>query len=350
MRNLMICTHTTSDPASRFRALQYIPHLEKAGWRVSHRPNRPPRPWTSPVGNWVISTLHERVAPTIRRLSRLRDIHDASSYDVVFVNRDLLAGDLRYEQLLVRKNPRVVFDFDDAIFLGEKAKHIGWICKNAAWVIAGNSYLADFARRFTDRVTVVPTVVETDRYLMQDAPSSNGPFRVGWCGSNRSIEETLFPYLGMLARLQKRLGFEFVIISSPRPLLPGSDLRWTYVEWDEQVETLLAIFFDIGIMPLVDNEFQRGKCACKLLQYLAAGLPVIASPVGVNRGIVDRGRCGFLARSERDWHQAIQRLMADPLLRREFGSNGRNLVEKEYSLEVWLPVLLDRLEEVAVGA
>jgi len=347
LRRLIAFTHTQDDPASRFRFKQYIPYLEQAGWKVSHRTNKPPRPWQSHFHNPVLKAFHQRTGLLLRRLNRFRDIYDASSFDVVFVNRDLLEGNVRYEKLLLRRNSRVIFDFDDAIFLGGKAAHIQWICQNAAWVTAGNEYLAQFARPLTKRVTVLPTVVEVNKYLLKQDLSGTGPFRVGWCGSDRSIEQTLFPYIEMFAHLQTRLGFEFVMMTKPKPVLPDSSLRWSYVEWSEAQETQIASYFDVGIMPLTNDEYQNGKCGCKILQYMAAGLPAVVSPVGINPKLVEHGERGFLADTEEEWFFALRTLMSDHVLRQKFGSAGRDFVEREYSLRVWLPVLLELLRRVS---
>jgi len=295
----------------------------------------------------VLKAFHQRTGLLLRRLNRFRDIYDASSFDVVFVNRDLLEGNVRYEKLLLRRNSRVIFDFDDAIFLGGKAAHIQWICQNAAWVTAGNEYLAQFARPLTKRVTVLPTVVEVNKYLLKQDLSGTGPFRVGWCGSDRSIEQTLFPYIEMFAHLQTRLGFEFVMMTKPKPVLPDSSLRWSYVEWSEAQETQIASYFDVGIMPLTNDEYQNGKCGCKILQYMAAGLPAVVSPVGINPKLVEHGERGFLADTEEEGFFALRTLMSDHVLRQKFGSAGRDFVEREYSLRVWLPVLLELLRRVS---
>ncbi len=270
------------------------------------------------------------------------DIRAASRFDAVLLNRDLLEGRVEYEQRLLRRNPRVLFDFDDAIFLGAKARHIQWICENAAWVTAGNDCLASFAQGFTDRVTVLPTVVDTGLYAVHTAAGKT--IRVGWLGSDRSIRETLFPHVPMLASLQAELGFEFIVVSRPRRELPASGLRYQFVEWSPQTETRIADLIDIGIMPLVDDEFQRGKCGCKLLQYMAAGLPSIASPVGINSTIINCGQCGFLAVSGQEWRQALSRLIADANQRVQMGAAGRAFVEREYSVERWFPSLLGILK------
>ena len=136
-------------------------------------------------------------------------------------------------------------------------------------------------------------------------------------------------------------------MTKPRPVLPASSLRWDYVEWSEADETRIASYFDVGIMPLTDEEYQKGKCGCKILQYMAAGLPAVVSPVGINSKLVEHGERGFLADTEEEWFVALRTLMSDPILRQKFGSTGREFVEREYSLRGWLPVLLKLLERVS---
>ncbi len=349
MRRLMACTHSTFDPASRFRVIQFVPHLARLGWRVSLRPNRPQRERRRRTRVASLRAVRGYAVRALQRTSRARDVRDARRFDAVLVNRDLLGLDLRYERALFQRNRRVVFDFDDAIFLGDKAAHAEWMCRHAAWVTAGNEYLAEFARRFSARVTVLPTVVETDRYELAPAGAARGPLRVGWCGSPLSIEATLVPHLAMLARLQRTIGFELVVMTRPRPRLDGGALRWRYVRWTPREERRLGAHFDVGVMPLVDEPFQRGKCGLKLLQYMAAGVPAVASPVGVNtRILADRAR-GLLAANETDWHDAIRRLAADAGLRRSIGLAGRRYCEQEYSLARWLPTLADVLNRVAAS-
>ena len=348
MPRLMACTHGTIEPASRFRVVQFLPHLARAGWQVSLRPNRPERP-TPRIANPLARLIRDRAARRMRRHSRARDVADAARFDAVLVNRDLLGTDLFFERQLLARNPRVVFDFDDAIFLGHKERHVDWMCRHAAWVTVGNEYLARFARQRTEQLTVLPTVVDVASYELASPRPPGSPLRVGWCGSNLSIRETLFPHLEMLAALQRRLDFELVILSKPKPVLPERGLRWRFVEWSPESERTLARHMDIGLMPLVDDAFQRGKCGLKILQYMAAGLPFVASPVGVNTTLVDDGRTGLLAGSPVEWHAALAALAASPERRRAMGAEGRRLCERSFSLERWFPVLLGVIERVAAG-
>jgi glycosyltransferase involved in cell wall biosynthesis len=343
---LIAFAHAMDDPACRFRIRQYIPYLENAGWDVSLRPRRPPYPWITPWRNPVLRAVHREAAFLCRRLRRRWDINEAARFDAVFLNRDLLEGKLIYEAELFKRNPRVIFDFDDAIFLGDKKEHIAQICTQAAWVIAGNEYLADFARKYSARVSVIPTVIDTALYTSEPA-FNRQPVRVGWLGSDQSIRDTLFPHAAMLGELQRELGFEFVIVSAPKPDLPRDSLQWDFVEWSPLVETRIASLFDIGIMPLIDEPFQRGKCGCKILQYMAARLPVIASPVGINTELIDHGSRGLLAARKEQWREALATLIAESGLRRDMGQNGRSFVEQHFSMDRWFPEWLSIIKTVA---
>jgi hypothetical protein len=278
------------------------------------------------------------------KANRALELGSASRYDAVFVNRDLGGPGLRLERLLLRRNPRVVFDFDDAIFAFRDSEPTArWMCEHAAWVTPGNEYLASYARQYTDRVTLIPTVIDTDRYQVNGRANGRSRVRVGWTGSDQSIAATLMPHLPLLAAAQRDLGFELVIITNTRPSLPAS-LQWSFVPWTAEGEGRLAQAFDIGIMPLVDDAFQQGKCGLKLLQCMAAGLPTIASPVGVNCQIVQEERTGFLAATPAQWRAALAALTESAELRQRMGAAGRERCERDYSLRRWAPVLLDVLE------
>ncbi|MCB1741409.1 MAG: glycosyltransferase family 4 protein [Gammaproteobacteria bacterium] len=344
--SLMACSHSDFDPASRFRVLQYLPRLEAAGWRVSHRPNRPWRHWRTGVRVWPLGGLIQRGGDALKRLSRWRDVLDSGGFDVVFVNRDLLGIDLVYEKALLARNPRVLFDFDDMIWLGARHAHVAWMCRHAAWVTAGNATLAGFARQYTSSVTLLPTVVDVSTYPPAVPGASSVPVRLGWLGSGFSIDQTLVPHLPMFAYLQRRLDFELVIVSAPRPRIDQPGLRWRWIPWSPRTETRIGELFDIGIMPLVDTPFQRGKCGTKLLQYMAAALPAIASPVGMNREIIGRSGAGMLAATTDEWRDAIMQL-GDPAMRERLGLAGRAYCTEHYHLDRWTSVMLELLQRVA---
>jgi hypothetical protein len=333
-RRLIALTHGSRDPASRFRVLQYLPHLAARGWQVTHAPNRPERPELRRRG-----PLLGRLDGWRRRLGRRADIRAAAAHDLAWVNRDLLAGDPAWERRLARAGRPVVFDFDDAIYLTDRRGHFPRALEAATWVLAGNATLAAEARRHSDRVSVLPTSIEVGRY--QVTRHDERPLRVGWCGSDLSIRQTLVPLLPLLGRLQRQLGFRFVVMSWPRPALSG-DLAWDFVPWSPRAEARLGEHFDLGLMPLRDTPFQAAKCGCKLLQYLACGLPAVATPLGVNADILAGSQAGLAARSDDDWAAAIAHFAA-PARRAEAGRRGRAWVAAHYSLERWLPELERRL-------
>jgi glycosyltransferase involved in cell wall biosynthesis len=337
---MLVITHSDFDPSSRLRLMQYFPRFIAAGWRVDHRPS-PYRPlhFVKPtLRNWEIQVNAE-----LRRANLLREFIFAGKYDAIMIGRELpnLIGFLK------TLNPRLIFDLDDAIYLGSSRTAVAQLASQAAVVVAGNRTLAKGVSEWSDSVKVIPTVVDPSAYRPAPAETNSARLRVGWVGSDYSIRETLFPHLKTLAVLQREIGFEFVIVSGPRPILPARDIQYRFVEWSPVVETEIAQLFDVGIMPLVDSSLQRAKCGAKLLQYMAAGLPVIASPIGVNRCIVTPGLNGFLAVDSEDWRLALQELAADPALRRRLGAAGRARVESDYSIERWSPVWLELLEGIA---
>lgn len=348
MSSVLGLTQSGFDPASRFRWVQFMPHLVRSGWEVTHWPNRPDRQWSSRLPLRSARFLHYQWGRLRMKVNRWADVGAARRFDVVFVNRDLAGRGTFLERRLLRCNPCVVFDFDDAIFVGPNEPDVAWMCEHAAWVTPGNGYLEAFARRFTERVTIIPTVIDTDAYQVRRYcdGAAGSRVRVGWSGSDQSIHPTLVPRLPMLRKLQEKLDFELVVICNTKPKLDMAGLNWSFVPWKADDEAKLAEKFDIGIMPLSDDRFQKGKCGLKLLQYMAAGLPTIASPVGVNEAIVQPGVTGYAARTDDEWFEALAALIGDGSHRATLGTAGRRRCEEEYSVRRWLPVLVDIFEKV----
>lgn len=347
MPRVLGITQSGFDPASRFRFIQFIPHLEKAGWEVIHRPNRPDRQWNSPLSWRPLRAVHYRLGRVAMKWNRMRDLSLARECDAIFVNRDLANEGFFLQSLVAPHMPRVVYDFDDAIFIGKREHAVRWLCERAGWVTPGNEYLAEYSRKHNSHVTVVPTVIDTDAYQPRKygASDTRSKVRIGWSGSDQSIGSTLVPRLEMLKALQTRIPFELVVITNTRPTLPV-EIEWSFVPWRESDEHLLSTRMDIGIMPLKDDAFQKGKCGLKLLQYMAAGLPTVASPVGVNAEIVLPGLTGFQASTDAEWHEALGRLVRSADLRASMGNEGRKRCEQHYSVNRWLPELIQIFEKV----
>lgn len=281
--------------------------------------------------------------------SRLADLIAARDAQFLWVYAELFPYLPGWSERVVKAlGVPVIYDFDDAFFhqydrhsnpairrlLGRKLEPA---LKSASLAVCGNRYLADYAGRFCRRTEIVPTVVDTSVF----APSAvreiaNKVTTVGWIGSPSTWKYVL-PFVPLLQSLagQENLRISAVGAGYGGPRPRGFEFR----AWTEEDEVALIQEMDIGIMPLPDEPWARGKCGYKLIQYMACGLPVIASPVGVNSEIVEHGVNGFLAESEREWADAIRRLAADPQLRRSMGMAGRKTVERRYSLSVQGPRL-----------
>jgi glycosyltransferase involved in cell wall biosynthesis len=264
----------------------------------------------------------------------------------------------RLELALLRRRPYVL-DLDDAIFHNYDrhplravralyARKIDRLMRGAALVTAGNGYLAARARDAgAPWVEVLPTVVDLDRYPQCARGPASEVLTVGWIGSPATVH-----YLDALASPLRRLSGERRLRLC---VVGGGEVRLTGVEvetvaWSPQSESRAIARFDIGVMPLADSPWERGKCGYKLIQYMACGVPVVASPVGVNASLVSEGENGYLAADDDAWYVALARLGSDPTLRAALGAAGRRRVEREYCVQVTAPRLARWLQCVVERA
>ncbi|MBI4489150.1 MAG: glycosyltransferase [Deltaproteobacteria bacterium] len=289
-----------------------------------------------------------------RRMGVLADM--GGGWDVIYLDRELLPiGSPVLERLLIRKGIPIVYDFDDAIFLPDVSdanrpfKWLKWpqetgeICQLSAHVIGGNDYLKAYALQSNRHVSVVPTTIDTDTYTPKGSVKIRGLPVIGWSGSLTTLKH-LRTVETALQALKKSAPFRLKVLGSPDFFLPGLDVESK--GWDAGFEVSDLKSFDVGIMPLPDDEWSRGKCELKALQYMAVGVPVVASPVGVNSQIIEDGKNGFLAASETGWVEKLSLLLSDEDLRRRFAKEGRRTVEERYSAKVHAPRVLEILEQV----
>ena len=285
----------------------------------------------------------------------------APVYDVLFIQKIIFPGWVRW--LLGRRGTPLIYDFDDAIFTTEvrrtnlldrwKKRRNGTglpaMLKSADHVLVENEYTASYAARYCPHVSIITGPIDTERYC---AAQSEGPavpaVTLGWIGSASTLPylELIGPPLARLARRYPHMRLR-VIGTSRFELadVPVDARPWTL---EGEVEELSR--FDIGLMPIPDDPWTRGKGGYKLLQYMAMGLPVVTSPVGINRQIVRHREDGFWARTDTEWEQCLSRLIQDRALRRQMGRNGRARVQAEYALEPNSHRFKAILEEVARGA
>jgi glycosyltransferase involved in cell wall biosynthesis len=350
----------------RFRIAQFIPYLASVGVEVTLRPLFTPEFFrlVYKPGHYLRKAI-TFAGLSVRRLDSLRDV---SQFDVIFIYREIFPiGPAFIERLLAgRGRPPIVFDFDDAIFLPsvsdanrliaalKQPRKVEAIIRLSDQVIAGNSFLADYARRFNPAVATIPTCVDTTRFVPSlPAVSRNGrsalrELVVGWIGSptTASYVRGLAP---VLRRVRERHAFTFRVSGAGEPLeIQG--LSVDNAAWSLAGEIDLFNTCDVGVYPLTDDEWSRGKCGFKAIEFMACGVPVIAAAVGVNREIIQDGVNGFLASTEDEWVDKLGRLLADPELRRRFAASGRRTIEERYSLGVNAPKLAATLRAVAARA
>lgn len=295
-----------------------------------------------------------------RSVDRLSLVLADADYDLLFVYREAFPiGPPVLERLLARPGcPPMVYDFDDAVFLPNTSEanrvisflkyphKVDTIVEKSATVIAGNDYLAGYARRHNASVTVIPTCVDTDLFVPRHPGSANGNDRrlvFGWIGSptTASYLEALGP---ILTRVNRARPFELRVAGA------GRDLRFDAVNvsnviWSLEEEVALFNTCDVGVYPLTEDEWTLGKCGFKAIQFMACGVPVVASAVGVNKEIITDGVNGFLASSDDEWVEKLTRLAADPELRRRMGEAGRQTIEERYSLGVNAPRMAEALRD-----
>lgn len=344
----------------RFRIAQFIPYLRSVGIDVTLRSL-----FTAEFFNLVyrrgqyVRKASGFAALALKHLASLRDL---SRFDLLLLYREMLPiGPAIVERLLaLRSGPPMIFDFDDAIFLPsvseanrsiaalKQPRKVATIIRHSDRVIAGNEYLATYARRFNDAVTVIPTVVDTTKFVPHTG-SSNGATRpapiVGWIGSptTASYLRGLMPVLHDVQRTQP-----FVLrVSGVGEPIEAPGLAIEQPSWSLVGEVELFNTCDVGVYPLADDEWARGKCGFKAIEFMACGVPVVASAVGVNREIVQDGVNGFLASTSAEWIEKLGRLLADPELRSRIGAAGRRTIVDRYSLQVHAPTLAATLRDTA---
>lgn len=341
--------------STRLRLLQYVPLLKSEGHQVTAIPLFDDS-YVSNLQKGKRNFINIFVAYS-QRLSRMLAPKDA---DLIWIEKECLPWipDI-IERFCWFTNLPTVLDYDDAVF-HLYDQHQNFIVKKflsnkhprliseSSLVIVGNKYLADFASKFNSRrVEILPTVVDLNRYpyLSNRSRPINQSLTIGWIGQNDSAVN-----LRLLSRVFKRLKRDYLVNFLAIGIDPQAfGLPMTGIEWAEETEVQQLYGVDIGIMPLQNAPFQRGKCGYKLIQYMACSLPVVASPVGINTTLVKHGVNGFLAESEEQWYVALGQLLKDACLRYRMGQAGRKMVERDYCIRVSGPKLVSLLEEAATS-
>lgn len=332
-------------PGQRYRWEQWAPYLREEGIEIEFVPFASAELSQTLYRPGLYASKASGMAAALGR--RLRDGWRARSFDAVLVQREAsLVGPAVIERLARWRRPALIYDFDDAVYLpyvSPTNRYLSYLkfpgktrtlCRIAAAVVAGNESLAEYARRYNRAVSVVPSTVSLRVYRPR-TQRKPGPPVIGWTGSHSSAQYLPIVY-GALRRLRRKREFRFLVIGADGIVVDGVETECRPWSSEREVEDLWDI--DVGIMPLPDEPWARGKCAMKAIQCMGVGIPVVVSPVGVNSDVVNAER-GCLATSEEEWVAALDRLVGDEGLRQRLGAAGREAVATSYSAEAHVPRL-----------
>jgi glycosyltransferase involved in cell wall biosynthesis len=339
-------------PSQRFRFEQYLDPLRDDGFEfeVSTLLDAESSAVLAQDGH-----LGRKAAVAARAAGRrLRDVMRGRSYDVALIHREAFPFGSFVERSLAALGVPYIYDLDDAIYLppGGRPRFSAFryrkaeaIARRAQTVTPGNPYLAEWARRLNDDVRVVPTTIDTQLYRPRSGRDPDAPLCVGWSGSRHTAIylEEMAP---LLRELQRDAGVRIRAIGDPEFSIPGAEVE--ALPWREETELEDLAEIDIGIMPMPDDQWARGKCGLKALQYMALEIPAVISPVGVNVEIAEGG-AAQLASGREEWRKAILGLVESAERRRELGARGRERVEQRYSVRANLPVYREVLSAAARG-
>jgi glycosyltransferase involved in cell wall biosynthesis len=325
-------------PSQRFRFEQYFALLESRGFQCVTQSFLNSQNWAiffKPGNRFLKAAL--LLSGFFRRISVL---FKARQFSYVFIHREATPVGPPFIEWWISKilRRRIIYDFDDAIWLTDKTDEsalVNWlrcrgkvaaICKWSYRVSCGNKYLCDYARQYNNRVVLNPTTIAS--IYEAERKDESGIVTIGWTGSHSTLKylEAIQGILRLLLDENPRL--KLCVIADRKPDL---DVPFEFVRWRRETEIEDLLRFDIGIMPLPDDVWTRGKCGFKALQYMSIGIPALASPVGVNTTIIESGVTGFLCSSDSDWVNSIKLLADDPSARHRMGAAGKEKVRTSYS-------------------
>lgn len=341
---ILVAHRPQRSPSQRYRFEQYLPFLEEHGFSFTFSPllNETDDKLFYSSGNIV-----KKIIILLKTLwIRFKDIQRFKQFDIIFIQREaLFLGTSYVEKRASKSGAKVIFDFDDSIWLADTSpgnKKFEWVKNplkffdNVSYVhqvIAGNAYLASTAN-VLNKTLIIPTTIDTNFHKPQGIKKADTTITIGWAGSISTLKhfETLLP---VLLKLQEEFGDKIRVKLMGQKVYSHPQLKTISVNWSHNQEVAILNSFDIGIMPLPDDEWANGKCGLKALTYMACGIPTIVSAVGVNKEIITHGETGFLATTEDEWLELLRQLIIDPDLRTQLGKAGLKRVQEAYSVEKW---------------
>lgn len=353
---LFIANHRLGrSPGQRFRFEQYLNFLEENDyeWEISNIISEKDDAILYSKGNLLEKAALANKAWKIRK----HDAKRANEFDVIFIFREaLLTRSVSFEKLFAASTAKVIFDFDDAIWLPNvsSGNKMLQMLKNpsktekiigmADLIFAGNRYLADFASQYNSNVKVIPTTIDTNYHHRKNF-SENTLICIGWTGTQTTLKylnELLPVFIQLKEKFKERISFKVICDQAWNP----TEIEVNNEVWDPKTEIQQLEGIDIGVMPLTDDAWSRGKCGFKGLQYMALEIPSVLSPVGVNTEIIEDGLNGFLAETDEDWMRILSLLIEDSDLRKSIGKEARKTIELKYSVEANKALYLESFNDL----
>lgn len=346
-------------PGQRYRCEQYISYLEANGFECVYSPLIATKEEDNALYN--SQSLFDKASIFLKGfLRRVKDVWRAKDFDIVFIYREaFMTGSVLFEKLLKKSGARIILDFDDAIWLStvsEANKSLQWLKRPekvnniialSNLTITGNAYLANYAKAYNPNVVVFPSTINLNYYTIPPVQQKNdtGKIVIGWSGSHTTVEhfETIVP---VLKKLKNKFGdkLEFEVYGDPHYKNDELEIQGTAWSFESEVATIAS--FDVGIMPLPDDNWSKGKCAMKGLQYMGLAVPAVLSSVGFNKDVIEDGVNGFLAATEAEWMDKLTRLIESKELRVQLGNAGRKTIEQRFSSQALSKTYLNIFQQV----
>lgn len=326
-------------PSSRFRVRQHIEPLRNAGIDVYEFV--PGIDKYAPIPGWSRTVSQKYIWPLypfwqgVKLITRVPGVIGSWRAQITWLEREMLPGCLSLEPILKRP---YVFDLDDAIWLTFPFGRltVSKIVRNAEVIIAGNSYIAEWCSSYSQNIRIVPTAIDTERFMPRSCNNfqTNKRFTIGWTGTSGNFKY-LYQIETSLERFLKNHDAELVVIAETPPKFSKiQPEKVKFFNWSPAIEAEILQQIDVGIMPLLSDEWALGKCSFKMLQYMAAGVPVVVSPVGMNAEVLAKGEVGLPACNGADWFDALDNLYKDRELCHKYGAAGRQVIEQCFSRDV----------------
>jgi glycosyltransferase involved in cell wall biosynthesis len=350
MKVIFFTKYVRKGASSRLRSYQYLTYLNKADIHAEFSPL-----FSEKYLYKLYSNNSRKLEIFKGYINRLIKLSQISKYNKIVIEKELFPYlPPIFEKWLKRKNICYVVDYDDAIFhnydqsanplirkiLGRK---IETVMKNANIVTVGNIYLAEYASNAgAKNIEIIPTVIDLERYQVKKHRNDNIVV-FGWIGTKTTFEKHLLPYMHLIHNTIEKFNVEFHVVGIDRNNELNGKVK--YISWSEDTEVQSILDFDVGIMPLTNSLWEKGKCAYKLIQYMGCGIPVIASDVGMNKEVVQNQINGFVVNSDAEWLKAFSLLASNYELRKKMGYNGRKLVEEKYCIQKTSGYLIKLLKD-----